>query len=310
MSPSDPPFTFAHLSDLHLPPLPPVGLGHLAGKRVLGYVSWHSRRKYEHRPAVLAALLADLARHAPDHVALTGDLTNLGLPAEFLRVARWLHQLGPAERVTVVPGNHDAYTRASETAMRRALGRWLRDDAGASAFPLVHVRGGLAFVGVSTAIPTGLGQARGRVGGDQLLRLGEILRRTGARGLVRVVLLHHPPQPGGEVARRGLDDAQAVRATIAAAGAELVLHGHTHTPRRAELAGPAAPVPVYGVASASLAAGRGGQTGHYRLFRHRGGGAFDVADRCFDPAAGAFTPGPTGRAGAPGPCARARAPVS
>lgn len=288
MPPSDPTFSFAHLSDVHLPPLPRVGLRDLTGKRVLGYVSWHKRRKYEHRAAVLDSLVTDLTRQAPDHVALTGDLTNLGLPAEFDRIDRWLARLGPIGSVTVVPGNHDAYAPASLPAMWRALGRWLRDDTGADGFPLLHVRAGIAFIGVSTAVPTGLGQARGRVGDRQLARLEEILRRTAARGLSRVLLLHHPPQAGADIARRGLDDAPAVRATIASVGAELILHGHTHRSGRAVLAGSSGPVPVYGVASASLRTAEAHGQGHYRLFRPRRGGGFHVEDRFFDPVRGVF----------------------
>jgi len=288
MSPSDPEFRFAQLSDLHLPPMPRVGLRQLAGKRLLGYVSWHKRRKYEHRADVLEALRADLAMQAPEHIAVTGDLTNLGLSEEFHRAERWLRQLGPPDRVTVVPGNHDAYAVDSAAAMRRALGRRLRDDRGGGEFPLLHIRRAIAFIGVSTAVPSGLGQARGRVGQAQLDRLAAQLAATERQGLTRVVLLHHPPQPDAEGARRGLDDAPALRATIAAEGADLILHGHSHTGRYALLKGPHGPVPVYGVASASLAQGRAGQTGHYRLFRPRRGGGFDVSDRRFDAATGRF----------------------
>ncbi|MBK1670363.1 hypothetical protein CKO28_20270 [Rhodovibrio sodomensis] len=289
MSPNAPMRLFAHISDLHLPPLPAIRPREFTGKRLLGYVVWHRRRKYEHRVEVLDALLHELARQAPDHVVITGDLTNLGLAAEFEGVARWLGRLGPTRAVTLIPGNHDAYVQASEEAMRWALRPWLLDDDGAAEFPLLQVRGGVAFIGVSTAIPTGIGQARGRVGCEQMSRLAAILRTAFARGLIRVVVLHHPPQWGAEVWRRGLDDASALRAIIAREGADLVLHGHAHGPRQAELPGPHAPVPVYGVASASLLKNRAHQTGHYRLFRHRAGGHFAVEERCFDPAIGTFT---------------------
>ena len=40
---------------------------------------------------------------------VTGDLVNLGLPAEYPAARAWLAMLGAAHDVTVIPGNHDAY---------------------------------------------------------------------------------------------------------------------------------------------------------------------------------------------------------
>ena len=77
------PYTLAHLSDPHLPPLPKPRLIELAGKRALGYVNWtRNRHKYQRRE-VLDALVTDVRAQAPDHIAVTGDLVNLALEAEF-----------------------------------------------------------------------------------------------------------------------------------------------------------------------------------------------------------------------------------
>ena len=123
------PFTLAHLSDPHLPPLPKPRLIELAGKRALGYVNWtRNRHKYQRRE-VLDTLVADIKAQAPDHIAVTGDLVNLALEAEFAPARAWLDGVGPPDRVTTIPGNHDAYVRATshrfgetmEQAMRREL---------------------------------------------------------------------------------------------------------------------------------------------------------------------------------------------
>ena len=87
-------FRLAHLSDLHLGPMPRVNPRALLNQRVLGYVSWQRRRYRVHRREVLDALVADLREQAPDHVAITGDLVNISLPAEFVQAAVWLRQLG------------------------------------------------------------------------------------------------------------------------------------------------------------------------------------------------------------------------
>jgi 3',5'-cyclic AMP phosphodiesterase CpdA len=137
-------FTLAHLSDLHLPlPAPPPWRA-LASKRILGYLSYRLKRKMVHDEAVLAALVEDLRQHAPDHIAITGDLTNIGLPDEFTSTARWLHALHSSDAITVIPGNHDAYVAVP---WQQSLERWsafmsdqdapLRDVSG---FPFVRRR--------------------------------------------------------------------------------------------------------------------------------------------------------------------------
>jgi hypothetical protein len=50
----------------------------------------------------------------------------------------------------------------------------MRGDDGA-AFPFCRRRGPLAIVGLTTSLPTGPFMATGRLGGEQLARLAEIL---------------------------------------------------------------------------------------------------------------------------------------
>src|SRR5580693_4197362 len=87
-------FTLAHFSDPHLPPLPKPRLSELAGKRVLGYLNWTRNRHKYYRREVLDALVRDLQAERPDHIAVTGDLVNLALPAEFAPARAWLRSVG------------------------------------------------------------------------------------------------------------------------------------------------------------------------------------------------------------------------
>ena len=130
-------FRLAHLSDLHIGPMPRITPGTLIGKRALGYLSWRLRKQRVHRPEVLTALRQDLLASAPDHIAITGDLVNLALPAEFERAALWLQDLGPPERISVVPGNHEAYAavRPAESLVHWA--EYMSSDEGAR--PAPHV---------------------------------------------------------------------------------------------------------------------------------------------------------------------------
>ena len=72
----------------------PRGITPLLGKRGLGWLSWQLRRRHVHRPEVLEALLLDLEHARPDHVVVTGDLTNISLPEEFEIARGWLERLG------------------------------------------------------------------------------------------------------------------------------------------------------------------------------------------------------------------------
>ena len=114
-------FVLAHLSDPHLTGLDSIRWPQLLNKRMSGYLSWQRRRRHIHTPDRLALLVRDLQQQAPDHIAVTGDLTQLGTPAECTTALQWLQALGSPERVSVVPGNHDTYVQAPWSA---TVGLW------------------------------------------------------------------------------------------------------------------------------------------------------------------------------------------
>lgn len=288
-------FTLAHISDPHLGPLPPVRPRDLMNKRFFGYLSWIRKRRSLHRPEVLAALAADLAARRPDHLVVTGDLTNIALEAEFSKVAEWLHGLGVPEAVSVIPGNHDAYVavpwEASLAEWQPFMGCEAGTNAGPDGFPFVRYRGPAAIVGLSSAQPTPLFCAHGTLGEAQLARLQAQLRRLGEEGWFRVVLLHHPPSLEGIAWRKRLVDAAPFRQVIADTGAELILHGHDHKFGAERIAGPGMTVPVVGVPSASASRDGKHPVAHYQLYSiERAGNGWRVAvtARGFDPARGAF----------------------
>ena len=261
--------TLAHLSDPHLGPLPRVAPADLMSKRILGYINWKRNRDRTHDRAVLEALLVDLRAAEPDHIAVTGDLANLGLPAEFDNAAVWLRQLGRPRDVTVVPGNHDAYVKTSVAHFSGACRDFMTSDAPDAddqEFPFVRRRGPLALIGVSTAVASPPLMATGRVGETQAAALFEALEAAGREGLFRVVLLHHSPLPARSHWDRRLTDARRVRAAIARSGAELVLHGHNHKTSVAVFKGRNGLIPVVGAAAASVKPGARRLGGSYNLF--------------------------------------------
>ncbi len=282
-------FTLAHLSDIHLSPLPHIPVRDLLNKRAIGYLNWQRGRKDMHRHEVLARLLADLEGQDVDHVAVTGDLVNLGHPAEFEQARDWLARLGPAELVSVVPGNHDAYVRLRH---HPGIGLWapymssmgVEDEGGADVavargpsalhFPYVRLLGELALVGVSSAVVTAPFVAAGRVGGRQRQELARLLGDLGTAGRFRVLLIHHPPHPVRGNWRRGLRDAADLLALLREVGVELVLHGHNHVHEIAHVETPSGRAPVVGVPSASVARHRHKPLARYNLYRieRTGGG--------------------------------------
>jgi 3',5'-cyclic AMP phosphodiesterase CpdA len=267
-------FVLAHLSDPHLGPIPRPRLADLANKRLLGFVNWHLRRQRQHRRDVLDAVVGDMKAAAPNHVAVTGDLVNIALDAEFAPARHWLESVGSPAEVTLVPGNHDVYVRATATHAERFLSQYMCGDLdGATAaprFPFVRRRGPVALVGVSSALPTAPLLATGRVGPDQLARLGPMLGELKTQQAFRVVLIHHPPVSTHSRHKR-LVDAPALRGILREHGAELVLHGHDHLHSLAWTDGPGGRIPVIGVPSASAALHGDEDPAAYNLFMIDGG---------------------------------------
>ncbi len=261
-------FLLAHLSDSHIGPLPRPVFRDLLGKRLTGYINWQRGRYHMHDMDVLGHIVDDMLAHKPDHVAMTGDIMNIGLPAEFPLARKWLETLGSPNDVSFVPGNHDAYVRSSVPMLAQTFGPWTASDGEhETRFPYLRVRGHVALIGVSSGVPTLPLLASGKLGTRQLHALGALLDSTHANGLMRVVMIHHPPTRNGATPGRGLSDSRAFEKIIAAHGAELVLHGHNHRQSVAYIQGTHGRTPVVGVPSASAVPGTERHRAGYHLIR-------------------------------------------
>lgn len=279
--------TLGHLSDLHATDPSRASLAALSSKRFFGWLSWNLRRSRLYKREIATALLDDLKREAPDHVAVTGDLINISLPAEFKAAAGILRALGTPDWVTLVPGNHDAYV---DMPFERAWAHWssylesdpaeiedVSDSARTSHYPnafsfpgrlpSVRIRGDLALVGVCTALPTKPFIAGGKVGSGQLEQLESTLETLRARDLCRVVLIHHPVVDGHVAKRRRLSDSGALREVLERAGAELVIHGHNHRSEFKSLVGRDGEIPVVGVRSGSYGGPNPKKTAQYHIYQ-------------------------------------------
>jgi 3',5'-cyclic AMP phosphodiesterase CpdA len=264
-------FRLAHISDVHLGPLPDVDYRELASKRITGYVNWQRSRRRHMRDSILDAIVGDMKAAEPDHIAVTGDLVNLALDREIEMARLWLEVLGPPHDVSLIPGNHDAYVPGALDKACRAWSPWMIGDGDMPMtdfrrhFPYMRVRGDVALIGVSSARASAPFMATGYFRAAQAARLGALLDTAGRKGLFRVVMIHHPPVRGSAAAHKRLFGISLFQRTVRVHGAELVLHGHTHEPTLYRIPGHGEDIPVVGVAAAGEAFGSRRPLAQYNL---------------------------------------------
>ena len=261
-------FRLAHISDIHLGPLPPLSWRQLLNKRLTGYLNWKINRKHNLGDDTLKPLLAHMQDAKPDHIAITGDLVNLSLTQEFERVRIFLENLAPTQGLSIICGNHDAYVPG---AFQKAVAIWkpylTSDQAPQNTidpFPYLRKRGDIAMIGCNSAEATLPFFATGYFRAQQARRLAELLQQTQA--MCRIVMIHHPPISGATKWHKRLIGLELFQDVIKQHGAELVLHGHTHLATHNEIAGPVQPVPVICVPAAGNGTGGKHPSGRYNLF--------------------------------------------
>lgn len=286
----------AHISDLHLLALDRVRPRDFLNKRVTGGLNLLFNRGGKFPVEVARRLVADLGHQKPDHVIVTGDLTNLAFPAEFELARRVLAELElPPSAVTVVPGNHDCYTRRSavEDHFGRVMGDFLGADIqpGPGRFPFVRLCGELAVVALNSARPAPPLMAVGSLGARQLHLAEKLLTSTECRGRFRLVALHHPPWAEAIRWHNRLTDANALIDVLQRTGAELVAHGHLHRYCRGVLPGREQQVPVIGVGSGTWTSPEDpSRRAQYNLYRIDNRRLVEVSRRRYDPASRVFEP--------------------
>jgi len=129
-----------------------------------------------------------------DHVVISGDLTELGDAVEFEHFADVLDAARmPEDSVTLVPGNHDAYT--TPAAWRRALAGPLKKWATASATEPGKVveRPGVALLPIDTSCFQSIARSGGEFTRDAARAVETRLFDPAFRDKALVLVLHHPP---------------------------------------------------------------------------------------------------------------------
>jgi 3',5'-cyclic AMP phosphodiesterase CpdA len=287
----------AHLSDPHILDLTGVERSRLLlNKRFTGYVNIKLHRGSVHKRQVVEAMMDDIRTQKVDHVVITGDITNLALEPEFELAKAVFERVGfHPEQVSIVPGNHDVYTRGAERSQRFvqffskniSSDLTVKDDAHPSGpFPFVRIRGEAAIIGLSTAVARLPLLASGHAGKKQLDALVEILEHPEVSKRTPVLLTHHPlVNPPGYVATwtHGLMEATRIRKILQKHRHTVVLHGHLHDRAHRVLERGGSTVHHLGATSASLLHRSPDRVAGYNVYDIGAEGLESVHARIFDP---------------------------
>ncbi len=295
----------AHFSDTHVLSLKGVQLRELLNKRLTGAVNLALNRAKHYRVEVFEQTLDAVVSAQPDHSICTGDLVNLALRPEFEKVASLLSERFSSDQLTLVPGNHDYYTKEASLAGRfeSYFGDYLPQTLGTfselceegedqrRAYPISRLLDGVGIIGLSTAIPTASFMATGEVGEAQLKRLKAALSHPELNERFTLLMLHHPlfPEPKRTLDQtRRLADAQALieQLEVAESSPDLIVHGHNHEFKRQAL--PQRMTPVIQVASASRAGSK--HTAEFHVYVIDQGELQSIERHIHHPEEGTFIP--------------------
>jgi 3',5'-cyclic AMP phosphodiesterase CpdA len=288
----------AHFSDLHVLALQGIGARRFLNKRFTGWVNLKLKREHKHRPAYVREVAREVTEAKVDHLIITGDLTNLALEQEFAAVLELLEvELGlEPSQISIVPGNHDLYTRGALRAKRFStfFAPFMKSDLPDLAadialgrFPFVKLRGPLAIIGLSSAVPRPPLVASGELGVRQLEALERILAHDEVKRRTPVLALHHPvhnPPSRMKTLVEGLWDADDLVDALAAVPHGLLLHGHLHKRVQQHVPTRAGRLLAVGATSASLHHDDEHRMAGFNLYDFNGAGELEsVEAHVFDP---------------------------
>ena len=284
----------AHFSDTHVLAIGNAKLNQFLNKRITGAANLVLNRSRHYRTEVFEAVLDAISQEQADHVVCTGDLVNLALEAEFIKVRSLLASHFEPGQLTIVPGNHDYYVKE---AMERGhfesiFSDYLPDAApGEPTYPFLKVVGDIAIIGLCSAIEQPFFFAGGEIGTVQLEKMTKLLRSPTIEGKFKIVLVHHPlvpdPERKLEFTRR-LEDAEGFIAALwdlENNAPDLVLNGHNHRYRRCYLPGTS----VLNVQAASASRFGGKYPAEYNVYEIEEGMLKTIHRRVFNAEREAFT---------------------
>jgi 3',5'-cyclic AMP phosphodiesterase CpdA len=146
------------------------------------------------RAKKLSRALDTAKANGADHFVISGDVTELGDPKEFEHLACILHEARiPDGALTIVPGNHDAYTTPGgwKKALEGPLAPWA--SASADEPGKVVVRGDVAILPIDTSCYQSIAFSRGVFSREAAQAVERRLSDYAMRDKTMVIVVHHPP---------------------------------------------------------------------------------------------------------------------
>jgi UDP-2,3-diacylglucosamine pyrophosphatase LpxH len=219
----------AHISDLHLLE-DDLAARSFKERLRLSFLTFGRSIDAIDRRARVARALRSAWEAKADHLVVTGDLTEDGIDVQFEMLAESLRESDwPAHRVTLVPGNHDAYH--VEDAWALALAGPLADWAATSELGSVIEVDEVGIVPVSTAFHQPVTRSAGRIDPELVQRLESIVIDDRWRGRPLLFTQHHAPIWRGAIHWvDGLMRADAIARILSRSSGAHVLCGHVHKP--------------------------------------------------------------------------------
>ena len=219
----------AQLSDLHLLSDHPRSRSFAAH-----FVSLHRRLDRPARRAKFVRALAAAHVAGASHVAISGDLTEVGALPEFEVVAEALGSSPFApEQITLVPGNHDAYTCRDgwQRAFEGPLAPYRRTSVWSSGGVTPVDLGDVVLLPVDTSRYQTVASSFGVFTRETSEAIHAHFARSVGSAAPRVIVQHHPPFPRKSAAWQyidGLQGWQSLFDLLETHPSLALLHGHTH----------------------------------------------------------------------------------
>jgi 3',5'-cyclic-AMP phosphodiesterase len=196
------------------------------------FLSWGRVLDGAGRAKKLKQALSVAVRSGADHFVISGDLTEVGSPNQYEAFASVLcdSAIDP-ERITLVPGNHDAYT--SGDAWKRALEGPLRPFAtGAADEPgRVVDRGDVVILPIDVSCHQSIARSAAELTSVNADALERRLSDPGFRHKAVVVVQHHQPFSHARSAWQWWDGLRGHARLMDLLGRYRpvsLLHGHMH----------------------------------------------------------------------------------
>ncbi|MBX9928248.1 MAG: metallophosphoesterase [Gemmatimonadaceae bacterium] len=198
-------------------------------------------------PAVAAhheAVSARIASGRYDAIAIAGDLTQRNFRGQFVEAQAFVRRAREAAPTIVVPGNHDVawWWNVCGIGLRWAMYRGYRRYIADELEPVLKLDA-CTIVGLNSChgIQSYTLTSRlrdlsvvGAVTTEQWMHARAVLKNT-PQGALRILMLHHNIVPGDLSHRWGLADRGLGLDEAIDAGADLVMCGHDHQGKVAEI---------------------------------------------------------------------------